>query len=499
VGVASVTTLASSKNPSLVTDSVMFTVHVAPGPNSGSNQTPTGAVVLMDGANMLASGTLDDSGTYTFSTAALTQATHVITANYAGDALYSPSLAMLSQVVNHAPAVAPTLMWATPAAIPYGTALSGAQLNATAIDATGAAVPGVFVYTPAAGTVLNIGTQTLSVTFTPTDLQSFTVATKTVNLLVTGVVVSSFTPTTATLGAGATTVTITGAGFVGNSVVQVNGTAIPTTLVNATTLSAVIPASDFLNVGTLQITVFDPSISVTSAAVQLTVTAPAPIAILDVPPTTQPGTQPTVTLSLSQPYPVDITATVTLSFAASTTPAIDDPNIVFATTGTRTENVTIPAGSVTVPPIALQAGTVAGTITVPIKLTAGGVDVTPTTLEPGVIVVPAAVPAISTVTATRSGNQLTVVVHGFSNTREMVNAKFHFTPAAGASLDTTDLTVTSDLIFNTNWFQTKTSDQYGSTFTYTQIFNTSDDATTVGSVDVTLTNTIGASDMKTTQ
>ncbi len=498
VGVASVTTLASSKNPSLVTDSVTFTVHVAPGPNAGSNQTPTGTVVLMDGTNMLASGVLDDGGNFSFTTAALTQATHVITANYAGDAMYAPSVAMLSQVVNHAPAVAPTLTWATPAPIPYGTPLSVLQLNAAATDANGATIPGVFVYSPAAGTVLGLGSQTLSVTFTPSDLLSFTVATKTVNVVVTGVTVSSFTPTTATLGAGATKVTITGAGFVGNSVVQVNGTAIPTTLVNPTTLTAIIPAADFLTVGTLQITVLDPAVSSMSTAMTFTVTAPAVTVVVSAPPTVTPGSQPTINFTITQPYPVDITATLTLGFAASTTPAVDDPSIQFAAGG-RTLSFVIPANTVTVPTITLQAGTVAGTITVPITLTAGGANVTPSTLQPAVIVVPPTIPTISSVSTMRSGNQLTVVMHGFSNTREMVNAKFHFTPAAGASLDTTDLTIVGDTIFNANWFQTTASDQYGSTFTYTQIFNTSDDATTIGSVDVTLTNTVGASEMKTAQ
>ena len=582
IGASSVTTLTSSKNPSLVTDSVTFTVRVAASGAPTQGPSPTGTVVLMDGTATLTSGTVDGTGTYTFTTTALTQATHLITATYAGDATFATSSATLSQVVNHAPAVAPTLTWATPESIVYGTALSGAQLNAAAIDATGAAIPGVLVYTPALGTILDAGTKTLSVTFTPTDLLSFTVATKTVSLVVSkaspviawatpasivygtalsatqlnaaatgvtgaalpgvftytpalgsvpapgtqslsvsfaatnatdyavatktvslvvsGVAVSSFTPNTASLGSGATQITVTGAGFVANSVVQVNGTAISTTLVNPTTLKATIPASYFTTVGTLAITVLDPAVSSTSTPVDFTVTAPAPIPIVTVStPTASPGTQPTVTVSLSQAYPVDITATVTLSFTASTTPAIDDPNIVFAATGTRSENVTIPAGTLTVPPLQLQAGTVAGTITVPVKLTAGGVDVTPTTLQPAVIVVPPAIPTISTATVTRSGKQLTVVMHGFSNTREMVNAKFHFTPAAGASLDTTDLTITADTIFNANWFQTTSSDQYGSTFTYTQIFNTSDDATTVGSVEVTLTNTIGASDMKTTQ
>ena len=45
----------------------------------------------------------------------------------------------------------PVITWATPADIVYGTALSATQLNATAT------VPGTFVYTPAAGTVLTAG------------------------------------------------------------------------------------------------------------------------------------------------------------------------------------------------------------------------------------------------------------------------------------------------------------------------------------------------------
>ena len=55
-----------------------------------------------------------------------------------------------------------TVTWNAPSAIVYGTALSAAQLNATT------SVPGVFVYAPAAGTVLQPGSQTLSVVFTPT-------------------------------------------------------------------------------------------------------------------------------------------------------------------------------------------------------------------------------------------------------------------------------------------------------------------------------------------
>src|SRR5579862_502279 len=74
---------------------------------------------------------------------------------------------------------APVITWNNPASIVYGTALSATQLDATA------SVPGTLVYTPAAGSVPAAGTDTLSVTFTPTDTTNYTTATKTVQITVT--------------------------------------------------------------------------------------------------------------------------------------------------------------------------------------------------------------------------------------------------------------------------------------------------------------------------
>jgi len=77
----------------------------------------------------------------------------------------------------------PVIGWATPAAITYGTALSGAQLDATAMF-NGAKVPGTFTYTPAKGMVLGAGMQTLTVVFTPSNTSNYTSATGSVNLQV---------------------------------------------------------------------------------------------------------------------------------------------------------------------------------------------------------------------------------------------------------------------------------------------------------------------------
>ena len=73
---------------------------------------------------------------------------------------------------------APAISWNAPAAIPYGKALSSAQLDATA------AIAGTFAYSPAAGTILSAGSHTLSVTFTPTDTADYSTATASVTLTV---------------------------------------------------------------------------------------------------------------------------------------------------------------------------------------------------------------------------------------------------------------------------------------------------------------------------
>ncbi|MGD0629008.1 MAG: Ig-like domain repeat protein [Terracidiphilus sp.] len=73
---------------------------------------------------------------------------------------------------------APTILWATPAPIIYGTPLSGTQLDASSV------LPGSFVYSPAAGTVLTVGQHTLSVTFAPTDTTDYATGTATVTLTV---------------------------------------------------------------------------------------------------------------------------------------------------------------------------------------------------------------------------------------------------------------------------------------------------------------------------
>ena len=73
----------------------------------------------------------------------------------------------------------PLVTWALSYAIPWGSALSATEL------ASVGSVPGAMVYTPALGTVLDVGPTTLSVAFTPTDTAHYTGSTATVPLLIT--------------------------------------------------------------------------------------------------------------------------------------------------------------------------------------------------------------------------------------------------------------------------------------------------------------------------
>jgi len=120
------------------------------------------------------------AGSFSYSPAAgtvLAAGNHSITTTFTptDSTDYATATSTVSITVN---AATPVITWATPAAIVSGIALSSTQLDATST------VPGTFVYSPAAGAILDLGSQTLSVTFTPTDTTDYTTATQTVTLSV---------------------------------------------------------------------------------------------------------------------------------------------------------------------------------------------------------------------------------------------------------------------------------------------------------------------------
>jgi hypothetical protein len=299
----------------------------------------------------------------------------------------------------------PVLTWATPAPIFTTTALSATQLNATAAGITGAALPGTFVYKPAAGTTLAAGPQVLTTTFTPADAVNYTTA---------------------------------------------------------------------------------------SAQVTIQVNNPPADVSVSVPPTIASGEQPGITIALNSPYPSDLTGALALTFAPQAANGVDDPAVQFATGG-RASNFTVLAGSTTVPPIALQTGTVAGTITVTLALTTGGVDVTPPGVSPITLVIAPSAPVVTSVKFTNAGTGLiTVVINGFSNTRDMTQATFVFTGSDAQSLGSAQVQIPVSSLFSP-WYSSSASGQYGSEFTYTQTFQLSKPDSNISGVSVTLANSIGTS------
>jgi hypothetical protein len=90
--------------------------------------------------------------------------------------------------------------------------------------------------------------------------------------------------------------------------------------------------------------------------------------------------------------------------------------------------------------------------------------VTATGLAPVIIVVPTAIPTLTGTTVTRSNDQLTVVIDGYSNTREVSQAVFTFTAAAGATLSTSEVTTLLG-----GWSGAAESVTYGSAFKYADI------------------------------
>jgi YVTN family beta-propeller protein len=179
---AATQTLTATFTPTDITDyknggaSVMLLVNQA----TPTINWPTPAAITygaaLNGAQLNATASV--AGTFSYSPAGgvLTAGSHLLSVTFTPTDTtdYTSATSTVTLLVNQA---TPTINWPTPAAITYGAALSGAQLDATA------SVAGTFSYSPAGG-VLTAGSHLLSVTFTPTDTTDYTIATQSVTLTV---------------------------------------------------------------------------------------------------------------------------------------------------------------------------------------------------------------------------------------------------------------------------------------------------------------------------
>ena len=460
----------------------------------GTAPSETGTVTFADQTGSL--GTANVVPTATGSIATLTLPTlsvltHQITARYSGDANYAAAtsaavpvvVSLATQTITFPPIPShnvgdPTFTLAATASsslpITYSLVSGPATLSGASVTVTG--VGSVIIQAAQPGNAQYAAATSVS--------QTFAVA----YLIPT---LTSITPNSGVVGNGNTTIALLGTNFAATDQVLLNGTVIASTYTSPTTLSAVVPASFFSAVATGLITVHDTASSLTTASVNFVVTTGPGITFTG-PSTAGSGQQPTLSFTLANPYPVALSGTISLTFTSGTSTLIDDPNVVFSN-GTRTISYTIPANSTVTPTVQLQTGTVSGTATITLSVAAGGVNINLPSVAPVVITIPPAAPSItSTLPLVRSGNNLTASFIGYSNTREAVQAIFHFTAVPGGNLATPDVTVNVAQDFAT-FYNSAASDQYGSSFTFTQPFTLSQDASVIQSVTVTLINSIGTS------
>ncbi|MGO9203756.1 MAG: MBG domain-containing protein [Limisphaerales bacterium] len=144
------------------TDVVSYKVYYGGATRSYTNTVPAGSLT-----NATVSGLLP-GGHYFFAATAVDSVG--LESPYSNESTYQVPVVSTGSV--------PPITWSTPANIVYGTALGAAQLNATS------SVGGAFTYTPPGGTVLNAGSQVLSVTFNPADTSSYVPVTTNVTLVV---------------------------------------------------------------------------------------------------------------------------------------------------------------------------------------------------------------------------------------------------------------------------------------------------------------------------
>jgi len=211
---------------------------------------------------------------------------------------------------------APTIQWSTPAAITYGTTLSATQLNATA------SVPGTFVYSPAAGSTPSVGTDKLTVRFTPSDTAAYTTATLSTTLTVTKATPTITWPTPAPITAGAAL-----------SATQLNATASVGGSFTYTPAKKTIPAA---GIDTLTVT-FTPS----NTSRYNTVTSSVSLTVNKLTPTvTWPAPAPIISGTALSATQLNATASVPGTFlytpAAGATPAAGTDTLTVTFTPTNT-------------------------------------------------------------------------------------------------------------------------------------------------------------------
>ncbi|HKN74675.1 MAG TPA: glycoside hydrolase family 44 protein [Candidatus Acidoferrum sp.] len=134
---ATTTSLVTSSASITLGQSVAFTATVTP---ASGTSTPTGTVTFNDGAAQIGTGTLNSSGSATFSTSGLAVGSHSVTAVYSGDSNFSTSTSAAVSVTVSAPAKTATTTSLTASATQLSTGQS-VTFTASAAAQSGSGTP----------------------------------------------------------------------------------------------------------------------------------------------------------------------------------------------------------------------------------------------------------------------------------------------------------------------------------------------------------------------
>ncbi|MFN8537282.1 MAG: fibronectin type III domain-containing protein [Thermomicrobiales bacterium] len=220
-------------------------------------------------------------------------------------------------------------------------------------------------------------------------------ATTTVTPALSALAITNLSTTSVAEGSASFTLTVTGGVFTEDTIVRWNGAERTTTLVDATTLTAQITATDVANSGTASVAVYDAASDRTSNALAVTITNVAPTATFGAPASVTVGDAIHLALTgASDPSLGDVVAGFTYAFDCGTgggygaASAASTVNCTTNATGTRTvkgkiidqdggsteytatvEITALPAATIAVAP---ASGTYGGTTTLSATLTLAG-------------------------------------------------------------------------------------------------------------------------------
>jgi hypothetical protein len=245
-----------------------------------------------------------------------------------------------------------------------------------------------------------------------------------------------------------------------------------------------------VGVSTFTVRINDSLGTVATRAFTITIALPPlpPPSFVGLPTVLPPGQQTNITLQLAQPFPAPVSGSMTLTFIPNALANADDPAVQFSTGG-RSVTFNFPANSTnaTFPadPLRILSGTVAGVIR--ISTTSNPASASP--IPDREITIARSAPVITASSIQLGNGQFTLVLDGYSNTRELSAATIRLIPTAGAPLQTTDINLNVTAAF-ASFYQTST---LGGVFRLTIPFNVAGTLNDIDSLTATLTNSVGTS------